>query len=322
MLKTICSQILLAVGLVVGSLSLSVADTRIAVFTPGATFTPVLTGLKGGLAQLGYTEGKNATYIEIDTNGFVPNLARHVASLLEKKPDVIVSVGTAHTAAVKQATTTVPIVFTWVGDPLRSGFISSYASSRNNLTGVSVYFPLHASKRLEILKEVAPGVKRVLGIVAPNETIAELNYKFLEEIAQKLSVQMLRRDATSKEELERMLQTLPKGSFDAIYHIPSVLVGSNIELLIQKAKEEKIALVTHEDTMVEKGATLSYGADFRLVGEQASRLVAKVLKGSKPAEIPVQTPDRVLMAINLTSARNIGLKISPALRERTDRFFE
>jgi putative ABC transport system substrate-binding protein len=232
------------------------------------------------------------------------------------------TVTTAPTIAAKQVTTTIPIVFAVVGDPLGSGLIASYASSQNNLTGITNSAGPLSGKRLEILQEITPGIRRVLVLVAPAESVATVSFQFLAEAAPKLGIELLRRDATSREEIEQTLNALPKGAVDAIYFVPSSLVGTHIDLLIHKAKEDRIPLAVTEQPMVEQGALVSYGADLRLLGVQGAKLVAKVLKGAKPAEIPVQTPERLTLAINLTVAKGIGLDIPRNILERTDRFVE
>lgn len=309
----------LAGGLPVGAQS---SGYRVAVLTPGVTFTPVLEGLRGGLARLGYEEGKHLTFIVEDTQGTVPDIVDRAAKLVKAKPDVLFTVGTNHTEAAKQATTTVPIVFAWLADPLRSGLIASYASSKNNLTGVSNYGGPLSGKRLEILKQIVPGIKRVLALVAPKEIIANVSFQFVDEAANKIGVRLLRRDVTSKEEMEKVLLTTPKGSVDAIYHIPSNLVGVHIDLLIKKAKEDKIPLTVHEHSMVEQGALVSYGADFRQVGAQSAKLVSRVLRGAKPSDVPTETPEKLMLVINLSTARAIGLRIPSPVLERADRRIE
>lgn len=315
---------LLAAAVLAGVLPVGAQSSgyRVAVLTPGVTFTPVLEGLRGGLARLGYEEGKHLTFIVEDTQGTVPDIVDRAAKLVKAKPDVLFTVGTNHTEAAKQATTTVPIVFSWLADPVRSGLIASYASSKNNLTGVSNYGGPLSGKRLEILKEIVPGIKRVLAVVAPKEIIANVSFQFVDETANKIGVQLLRRDVTSKKEIEKVILTAPKGSVDAIYHIPSNLVGVHIDLLIKKAKEDKIPLMVHEESMVEKGALVAYGADFRRIGAQAAKLVVKVLKGTKPSEIPTEIPEKLMLVINLTTAKIIGLKVPHAVLERVERRFE
>jgi len=295
---------------------------QVAVFTNGLTASPVLEGLQEGLAQLGYVAGKNVTFLVEDTHGVVTDLAQRAVRLTAANPDVLVTVGTIYTTAARQVTDSVPIVFTYVGDPVRSGLVASYASSQNNLTGVSVYAGPLSGKRLELLQEIAPHIKRILAVVAAKESIAESSFQVLDETAKKLGIQVLRRDVTTREEIEHVLRDTPVGSVDALYHVPSALMTGYIELLIQKAKLDKIPLMVHEDSMVEQGALASYGANFRLMGAQTAKLVARILKGAKPAEMPIQTPDKMLLTINLTTAKAIGLGLPLSVLERADHLVE
>jgi hypothetical protein len=157
------------------------------------------------LQLLGYGEGKNVTFLVEDTHGTVPDLVQRAARLVATNPDVLVTVGTIHTTAARQATDRVPIVFTYVGDPLRSGLIASYASSKNNLTGVSVYSGPLSGKRLELLHEIAPGIKRILAVVAAKESIAESTFQTLDSNAAVLEIRVL---ATSRHLLGPFEQAL------------------------------------------------------------------------------------------------------------------
>ena len=298
------------------------SPARIAVLTPGMSFGPALEGLKQGLAQLGYDEGKQVTFIVEDTRMDVMDLTKPAMKLLEEKPELLVTISTSHTAAAKRATSTIPIVFTVVGDPLRSGFVASYASSKNNLTGVSNSAAPLTGKRLEVLREMAPGVKRVLAVVAAKESVAEISFQFLEETAKKLGIQLVRRDVATKEEIEKALLETPRGSVDAIVHVPSGLVSAHIKPLIEKAKGDRLPLIVHEESMVRMGALVSYGADFHHMGAQAAKIVVKVLKGAKPADIPVEAPEMLLLSINLATAKAIGLKVPRSVVERAHRLEE
>ncbi len=295
---------------------------RIAILISRLTFNPVLEGLREGLAQLGYHEGQDLTFLVEDARGEVAGLANLAARLVEAKPDVLFTVTTAPTIAAKQATTTIPIIFAVVGDPLGSGLIASYASSQNNLTGITNSAVPLSGKRLEILQEIAPGIKRVLVLIAPQESVALGSFRFLAETASKLGIELLRRDVTSKAEIEQTLADVPTGAVDAIYFVPSALVGTHIALLIDKAKADRIPLAVTKQPMVEQGALVSYGADLRLLGMQAAKLMTKILKGAKPSEMPVQTPEQLPMTINLTTAKAIGLDIPHSILERTDHFVE
>src|SRR6266568_4068630 len=295
---------------------------RVAVLTPGLSFLPVLEGLKEGLEHLGYVPGKNVTLVVEDTHGAVPDLVQRAAQLAEAKPDVLVTVGTPHTRAASQATTSVPIVFTRVGDPLQYGMIASYASSQNNLTGISTYSGPLTGKRLELLREIAPEIKRILAVVAMNEANAQAAFERLAVVAQKLEIQVLRRDVTTREEIEQILSAMSPGSVEAIFHVPSFLVSAHIDLLIQKATQEKLPLIVHEDSMVDKGALVSYGGHSHPMGIQAAKLVAKLLEGAQPAQLPIQTPDKFIMTLNLATAKAIGLALPRPILERADRLVE
>jgi putative ABC transport system substrate-binding protein len=324
-LRPWCGAVLLAVwACLVGGAPVEAQSPphRVAVLTPGLPFNLALEGLREGLAQLGYHEGKDITFLVEDAQGEIASLADRAAKLVAAKPDVIFTIGTAPTAAAKQATTTLPIVFAFVADPLRSGLVASYASSQNNLTGISSFSGLLTGKRLELLQEVAPGIKRVLALVAPQERVAEVSFQALAEAAPKLGIELVRHDVSSKEELAQRLKALPKGAVDAIYFVPSTLVGTNIELLVHKAKDDRIPLAVTETSMVERGALVSYGADFRLLGLQAAKLVAKIMQGAKPAELPIQTPEQMVLTLNLATAKTIGLTIPPSVLERAERVVE
>jgi putative ABC transport system substrate-binding protein len=295
---------------------------RIGVLTSRVTFQPALEGLREGLAQLGYQEGEQLTFLIEDAQGEVASMAGLATRLVEAKPDVLFTVTIAPTIAAKQATTTIPIVFAVVADPLRSGLIASYASSQNNLTGITNHAGPLSGKRLDILQEIAPKIKHVLVLVAPEESAATSSFQFLAQAASKLGIELRRYDVTSREDIERTLMAVPKGTVDAIYFVPSTLVGTHIPLRIRKAKEDGIPPALTEHAMVEQGALVSYGADLRLVGKQSAKQVAKILKGSSPADMPVQMPEELPLSINLTTARAIGLDIPRHMLERAVRFVE
>mgnify|MGYP003393707265 CR=1 FL=1 len=316
-LLTVCA--LLSTG---GPVQAQPQPYRVAVLTPGLTFRPALEGLREGLAQFGQHEGKELAIIIEDTQGELTNLTRKVVQLVEIKPDVIVAIGSAAAIAAKQGTTELPIVFTFVADPLRSGLIASYASSQNNMTGISSYAGPLSGKRLEILKETVPGIKRVLVLVAAQEHVSVSSFQSLTEVASKLGIELLRHAVGSRQDIEQMLGSLHDNAVDAILHVPSSLVGTHIDLLIRKAKEERIPLGVPEHSMVERGALMSYGSDMRLLGKQTAHLVIKILQGVRPAELRVQTPGVLVLTVNLTTARVIGLDIPLDIIERAERIVE
>jgi putative ABC transport system substrate-binding protein len=292
---------------------------RVAILTPGLTFTQVHEGLQEGLARLGYKNNININYTVEDTKGRTSDLASSVAKLLTAKPDVLFTVTIVHTAAAKQATATVPISFAWVTDPVEAGIVASYASSKNNLTGVTSFDASLSGKRLEIFLELAPKIKRLLVLVVPRQSAGLISLPFLEETAKRLGIQLVHRDVATRDEIERALREIPQRSVDAVYFLPAAVIRANFDLLVKYAKKERIPLAVQEDALVEAGALFSYGPNSRLVGVQAAALVDKLLKGTKPSEIQVETPDRLFLTINLTTAKEIGLRMPRSILERADR---
>jgi len=283
---------------------------------------PVHEGLEEGLAHLGFVAGKNITFIVEDTKGNSSDLAPGMAKLLSAKPDVLFTVSTSHAQAAKRATSSVPIVFAWVGDPIQAGLIDSYPYSKSNLTGVAAIGDALSGKRLEVLLEIAPKTKRLLVLVAIKESVSLSSLRSLEIAAKKFGVHIVRRDVTNKEEIVNALEETPQGSIDAIFHVPSTLVRANVDLEVKKSIKDRIPLSVHEEALMNQGALFSFGPNTRLIGLQAANLVSKILMGARPNETMVETPDRFFLAINQSSAKQIGLKISSAILGRADRLVQ
>lgn len=297
-------------------------NARIGIFTPGLSFDAVREGLVEGLAHLGYVEGKSVTFVVEDTKGSTSDLPARAAMLMAAKPNLLFTVTNLHTMAAKQATATVPIVFTWANDPVGLGLTTSFPYSKSNVTGVTSLSDTLSGKRLDVLLEIAPKAKRLLVLVATKEFISLSSIRSLEPTAQKLGVQLVRRDVTNRDEIVQALEETPRGAVDAIFHIPSVLVRTNIDLLGKRAGRDRIPLAVHEEALMGSGALFSYGPNSRLVGLQAANLVNKLLLGARPGEILIETPDRFFLAINQTVAKQIGLKIPSVILERADRLIQ
>lgn len=297
-------------------------NVRIGIFTPGLTLEAVREGMEEGLVHLGYVAGKNITFIVEDSKGSTSNLAPQAAKLLSAKPEMLFTISTDHAQAAKRATSAVPIVFAWVGDPIKAGLIDSYPYSKSNLTGVAAIGDTLSGKRLEVLLEIAPKAKRLLVLVAAKETVSVSSFRTLEAAAQKFGVHLVRRDVTDKEEIIKVLEETPRLSIDAIFHVPSTLVRTNLALVVERAGRDRIPLAVHEEALVVRGALFSYGPSPRLVGLQAANLVNKVLKGTRPGEIMVETPDRFFLAINQITAKQIGVNIPRGMLERADRLIQ
>ena len=305
-----------------GIVAAQTSPVRIGVLTPGLTFGPVLEGLREGLEKLGFKEEQNIRFMIEDSQGDLSGLASRAAKLLNAKPGVLFTVVTPPTLAAKQATHTIPIVFAGVVDPIQSGLVSSFGSSGNNLTGVTAYTAYLSGKRLEVLKGIVPQARKVLAVVSTKEIVAQISVKQLEQAALKTGVTVVRRDVANVEDIDKLFLRPWTGEVDAIFHLPSIFVEKYMERLIAKSNKEKLPLIVHEESLLRMGALASYGGDFRLYGMQAAKLVARVLKGTKPSDIPIEVPDQFILAINLATAKAIGLRIPRTVLKRVDRLVE
>ncbi len=297
-------------------------NPRIAIFTPGLGLAAVHKGMEEGLTRLGYIDGKNINFLLEDTKGSTADLSARAATLMGSKPDLLFTVTIPHTMAAKQATSSVPVVFAWVGNPVSAGLVAYYPYSKSNLTGVTSTTDSLSGKRLEVLLEIAPKAKRLLVIVASNESVSTSSFHSLDQAAKKLGVKLVRHDVTSDEEIKTVLDKTSKGSVDAIFNTSSNLVRFNIDLLINKAKLDRIPLSVNEDGLVDRGALTSYGPDSRLIGRQAANLINKILFGAKAGEIMVEPPGRFFFAINQTTAKQIGLTIPRGILAQADRVIQ
>lgn len=300
-------------------------QVRIGVLTPGLTLANVVEGLQEGLAGLGYVKEKKVQLIVEDTKGDASDpgeLAARAAKLLSARPNILFAVSTPHAQAAKQATSTIPIVFGWVGDPIQAGLMTSFPLSKNNLTGVTAIGDALSPKRVEILLQIAPKANRLLVLVSSKEIVSVRSFRALEEVARTLKVKLIRRDVSNQEEIKKTLEEMPQQSFDAIFHVPSNLVRSHIDLLVKKAKADRVPLSVHEGPLVERGALFSYGPEPWLIGQQTARIVHKVLAGGKPGEIMIESPEGIFLTVNRATAKEIGLNLPRGILERADRLVD
>lgn len=298
---------------------------RIGVLTPGLTFEPVSTGLREGLERFGYVDGKNISILVEDAKGDMSTLGSRIRRLIDSKPDVLFVAATAPTAALKQATQSIPIVFAGIVDPVQSGFVASLVSSANNLTGVSANLIYQSPKRLEVLKEFGPQIRKILAIVSTHDSVVATTLKQLkqlEDAAAKMKIKVSRYDAAGVEDLEKLFARDLAPEVDGIFHMPSVFVEKFIDRLIAKSLKERLPMSVHDEILVGKGALVSFGGDRKLYGVQAARLVAKILKGEKPSNIPTETPDQLLTVVNRSTAKLLGAKVSKEAMTTADRIVE
>lgn len=280
--------------------------------------TPAMVGLRDGLLELGYRENEQFVLGIRFTQGDLTALPAAARELVQYGVDIIVASEDGPAKAAQMATTRIPIVFSVVSDPVGLGLIQSFARPGGNITGVTDLRLELSPKRLEVFHEIVPGLKRVLYLYDAAHAHAVAEVKMYREAAHRLGIELVEKAVRTTEEAQATLAQISKGEVDGILTPNS---GSlNIPGFVLEATSQR-SLPTMFDAAfwVERGALASYGPDYSETGRQAARLVDKILKGTKPAEIPVEVNPKVEFAINLKVAKALGLTIAPEVLYRADR---
>lgn len=281
---------------------------------------PNLDALRQGLREVGYVEGGNLLVEYRSAEGNPARLADLAAELVRLGPDVIFALGGDVAPVVKQATRTIPIVMANSADPVKAGLVASLARPGANVTGVTFQSADLAGKRLQFLKEIAPGVSRVGVLWNPDHADDEMDES--KAVARTLGTQIVSLEARGPSDFEGVFQAAARG------HVEAVVVVSSRQMTLQRARildfaaRSKLPLVCGWGPWAQGGALLSYGPDVNLIIRRAAIHVDKILKGAKPADLPVEQPTKFELVINLRTAKALGLTIPTSLRQQADRAIE
>jgi putative tryptophan/tyrosine transport system substrate-binding protein len=276
-----------------------------------------------GLQQLGWADGRN---VRIDTRWATTNpddIRRHAAELVALAPDVILAAtGTATVAPLLQATRTVPIVFTVVIDPVGAGFVTSLARPGGNATGFTIFEYGMSGKWLELLKAIAPGVTRAA--VLRDQAIASGIGQFaaVQAVAPSLGVELSPVDVRDAGEIERAVTAFARSSNGGLIVTASGLASRHRDLIIALAARHRLPAVYPWRYFVTGGGLISYGADLADQYQRAAGYVDRILKGEKPADLPVQAPTKYELVINLKTAKALGITVPQTLLARADAVIE
>jgi len=265
---------------------------------------PTMQGLKAGLRDLGLEEGRDVVYDVALTDGDPEQIAAAARALVQSRPDVMFTSGEAATLAAKTATPTIPIVFTLVGDPIAAGIVRSLAHPTGNLTGVSSLTTELVVKRLETLKTLVPALRRVWTVSHGPDPSSGVVMKKAVDGASRFGIEVVPRSVRTRGELDQVLAGIRTD--DALL-VPDVAALDLSAVLLEASLARRIPAMFSAELWVSHGGLVSYGADYRAQGAQAARLVAKVLRGARPSDIPVESADRVVLAVNLKTAASFGL---------------
>jgi len=271
---------------------------------------------------LGWTVGRN---VRIDIRFATVNAAevrRHAAELAAVAPDVILAHGATTVGPLLQATRTVPIVFPVAGDPVAAGLVDSLARPGGNATGFMVFEFSLSGKWLELLKEIAPGVTRAAVLRDPTQGTGTSQFAVIQAMAPSLRVEVNPVNMRNAGEIERAVAAFARSPNGGLIVTPSGPAFVHSNLLITLAARHKLPAVYNERSFVAAGGLVSYGANEVDQYRQAAGYVDRILKGEKPADLPVQAPTKYELVINLKTARALGLDVPPTLLARADEVIE
>jgi putative ABC transport system substrate-binding protein len=273
-----------------------------------------------GLRELGYVEGKNTVVEWRAAEEKLDRLPALAAELVRLKVDIIVTGGSSPTRAAKEATTTIPIVMTQDADPVGSGFVASLARPGGNITGLSTLAPELSGKRLELLKEIVPKLSRVAVFGTSTQPGNEQSLKEVELAAKAFGVKLQYLDVLSSKDVDTAFRAATKGRADAVLTLlPGRVASSQRTQIAEFAVKNRLPVIYNSATWAEAGGLMSYGTSTTDLDRHAATYVDKILKGAKPADLPVEQPKKFELIINLKAAKQIGLTIPPNVLARADR---
>jgi putative ABC transport system substrate-binding protein len=288
---------------------------------PAANFD-VMEAFQRGLHNLGYAEGESLVVVYRFAEGNYNRLPDLAAELVRLKVDVIVVVTTPAALAAKRATGSIPVVFTQVSDPVASGLVRSLAHPGGNITGLSVIGTDLAGKRLELLKEVVPRASRVAVLWDPGQPAGALQLKETETAARSLGVQAQRVEARGPDDFQSALSTVKKMRAGSLVVLSGSLFFAHRYRLADLLLRERLPSTFVRKEFVEAGGLLYYGPNYTDQHRRVAYYVDRILKGTKPADLPVEQPTRLELVINMKTAKALGLAIPQSVLVRADRVIQ
>jgi putative tryptophan/tyrosine transport system substrate-binding protein len=288
--------------------------------TSSASFnSPRIEAFRRRLRELGYVEGKNIVIEYRYADGKLDRLPDLVAELVQLKVDVIVTVGGTATLAAKKAGVTMPIVFSNVGDPVGTGIVSSLARPGGNITGLSMMAPDLDGKRLELLKEAFPKVARLAFLWVPVDSRGNLALTEMEAAAKALGLKLQSLEVRVLEDFDGAFARAKRDGAQALITFPSALINTQQRQVLDFAAKNRLPAMYPYSEFVEAGGLMSYAPNITDLFRRAADFVDKILKGTKPADLPIDQPKKFDFIINLKTAKQIGVTIPPNVLARADK---
>jgi putative ABC transport system substrate-binding protein len=272
-----------------------------------------------GLRELGYVEGKNIVIEFRYADGKVERLPALAVELIELKVDAIVTAGPTVTRPVRQATSTIPIVMTFDDDPVGSGFAVSLARPGGNITGLSTLNPEIAGKQLDLLKQVVPKLSRVAVLGPSTRPGTAQALKEIDRVAASFAVKQQFLDVRDPSDIDAAFRAASKGRAEGILVLQGPAINAKRTQIVALAAKSRLPGVYYSGDFVEDGGLMSYATSITELSRRAAVYVDKILKGAKPAELPIEQPKKFEFIVNLKTAKQIGLTIPPNVLARADR---
>jgi ABC-type uncharacterized transport system substrate-binding protein len=299
---------------------------RVGYLSPGFSGDPVRVGrlqaFRQGLRELGYVEGQNIAIESRWTEGVYERYPDLAADLVRLKVDAIVVVGGAATRAVQQATRTIPIVMAVVIDPVGSGLVASLARPAGNITGNSVMASDLIGKQLELLKELVPKVSRVALLWNPENPGSAPQLREAEAAARALGVRLQPLAARVPQEIDTAFAAMTRERTGALLILANAVFVNQLRQIAELAAKRRLPSIYGVPEYAEAGGLMTYSADYRDLERRAATFVDKILKGAKPADLPIEQPTKFELVINLRTAKMIRLTIPPSLLQRADQIID
>jgi putative tryptophan/tyrosine transport system substrate-binding protein len=288
-------------------------------YLSGGNSSAINEAFRQGLRELGYMEGKNIVIEWRYAEGKLERTPALAAELVRLKVDVIVTGGQGGTRPAYEATNTIPIVMTQDPDPIRNGFVASLARPGGNITGLSTLAPEISGKQVELLKETVPKLSRVAVFGTSTNTANAQSLRETELAAGALAVKLQYLEVRDRKDIETAFRAASKGRADAVLALGSPVLNAQRAQLVDLAIKSRLPAIYWRSDIVEAGGLMSYGVSFTDLNRRAAVYVDKILKGAKPADLPVEQPKKFELIINLKAAKQIGLTIPPNVLVRADK---
>ena len=276
--------------------------------------------VRAGLSALGYTEGKNIGFEFRSAEGNYARLPELAAGLVRLDVDIIVTIGTPPSLAAKAATSTIPIVMAGVGDPVGTSLVASLAHPGGNLTGTSNLSPPLMVKRLAPLKEARPAMKRVAVLLNPSNPVQQLSFDAMEPAAKSVKIELQKFEARNAAEIQSAFSAMAKKPADAIVITNDSMLIANSGMIAGLAAKQRM-LSSGDSEFAQAGGLIGYGSTIDVYRSTAT-YIDKILKGARPADLPVEQPSKFAMVVNLKAAKALGIKIPNSILVRADKVIE